>query len=153
VERSDLADLLHQLRAFGYDDWKTRGATASAEPFYLEKRGADGLLLEIGVTDRKGSDLFLEIAHVDFTLETGAAPVGYRVHLPGDMFQQGTSSFEGIPVRCISPLANYQLRVGIASQGTFGPLRPQDRVATDALRAKFFPTADAGDLQPRVEAV
>jgi hypothetical protein len=110
------------------------------------------VLLELGVTDRnERGDPYLEIARVHFTLEAGEAPVGYRVYLPQDTFTHPPITLEGIQVRCISPLAGDQLRMGIGSRGTFGPLRDIDRVAGEQLRARFFPSADEQTLLPKVE--
>ena len=151
VERADLARLLAQLSELGYDAWTTKGENATGEPFYLE-RSVNGLLIEIGVTDRNQRDeLFLEIARVHYTLASGDPPVGYRVYLPADTYEREETSFEGIPVRCVSPLAAYQLRAGIASRGTFGKLRAVDEVAMEQLRARFFPGASEHELKPRVE--
>lgn len=153
VERSQLGEVLTQLRSLGYDSWETKGENAAGEPFYLASVGAP-VLIEIGVADRdERGDLFFEVARVHFKLETGDPPVGYRVYLPADTFDHPPTPLEGIQVRCVSPLANYQLRVGIASRGTFGALRESDKVADERLRAKFFPTADALALRPRVESL
>ena len=153
VERSQLDDVLGQLRPLGYEAWDTKGENAAGEPFYLASVGAP-LLIEIGVADRnERGDLFLEIARVHFKVETGDPPVGYRVYLPEDTYGHPPTPLEGIQVRCISPLANYQLRVGIASRGTFGALREIDRITDERLRARFFPTADEQRLLPRVESL
>jgi hypothetical protein len=45
LPRSSLEGLQAELRAFGFETWKTRGANAAGEPFYLEAR-AEGLLLD-----------------------------------------------------------------------------------------------------------
>jgi hypothetical protein len=151
VERHGLAGLLDHLRAFGYGDWETKGETARGEPFYLAQ-SAGGVLIELAVTDRddRGA-VFAEIGRVHFTLQTGSAPVGYRVYLPADAFEYPPVTFEGVAVRCLSPLASYQFRVGIGSRGTFGPLRPQDHENARRLRASFFPDATEEDLLPLVE--
>jgi hypothetical protein len=153
VERSHLEAVLRQLRPLGYAAWATKGETADGEPFYLASRDAP-VPIEIGVLDRDElGDLFLEIARVDFKLETGEAPVGYRVYLPLDTYAHPPIALEGVPVRCISPLANYHLRAAIGSRGTFGPLRESDRAASKRLRAKFFRTTDDRALRPRVESL
>jgi hypothetical protein len=153
VERSDLEALQRRLRPLGYEDWATKGENAEGEPFYLASLDSP-VLLELAVADRNDQgDLYLEIARVHYTLEAREAPVGYRVYLPSDTFSHAPVTLEGIQVRCISPLAGYQLRVGIGSRGTFGPLRDSDREASTRLRAKFFPSEDEGALMPRVESL
>jgi hypothetical protein len=91
------------------------------------------------------------LLHGDFTLQTGPAPVGYRVYLPDDASDYPPVTFEGMPVRCFGPLAAYQFRAGFGSRGTFGPLRPQDREAAARLRMTFFPDAAEADLAPVIE--
>lgn len=153
VERSELDDLLRRLRPLGYDAWATRGENASGEPFYLASQDSP-VLLELGVTDRNDQgDLYLEIARVHYTLGSGEPPVGYRVYLPPNTFSYPPVMLEGSQVRCISPLATFQLRLGIGSRGTFGPLRDSDKAATESLRVKFFPSEDEQMLQPRVESL
>lgn len=146
VPRSRLERLQSELRMLGYDTWKTRGENAAGEPFYLEARAED-LLLELGVTDGEDSgELFAELATVDW-----GAPAGIRVHLPPDTYDYAPVEFEGVSVRCISPLAAFQLRAGIATRGTFGPLRPKDQAASRGLRERYFPDAREEELLPRVE--
>lgn len=151
VERPGLPGLLDHLRGLGYDSWETKGETSLGEPFYLAQT-AGGVLIELAVTDRdERGVVFAEIARVHFTLETGPAPVGYRLYLPDDAFDYPPVTFEGMPVRCFSPLAAYQFRAGFGSRGTFGPLRPQDYEAAARLRATFFPHEAEADLAPKVE--
>jgi len=102
------------------------------------------------VTDRdERGNVFLEVGRVHFELDPGAE-VGYRVYLPGDTYGHPATSFEGIPVRTISPLAAFQMRVGIASRGTFGEPRPHVGGVMESLRTRFFPAGRAEDLAPRV---
>jgi hypothetical protein len=153
VDRSDLAGLLDQLRPLGYADWVTKGENVAGDPFYVEAH-AGGVPIEIGVTDRSSrGELFLEVAKVHYRLETGEAPVGFRTYLPADTYDYPSVLFDGFPVRCISPLANYQLRAGFASRGTFGSARPHDLVTMERLRAMFFPATDESELLPKVEDI
>jgi hypothetical protein len=150
VDRSGLDGLLGQLRSFGFESWTTKGENAAGEPFYLEQQ-AGGVLVEIGVTDRRSGGICIEIGRVHFTLATGEAPVGYRVYLPADSYDWPPTRYEDLRVHCASPLANYQLRAGIGSRGTFGPLRPYDLATMELLRRAFFPTAQESKLLPAVE--
>jgi hypothetical protein len=144
VERSHLEAVLRQLRPLGYAAWATKGETADGEPFYLASRDAP-VPIEIGVLDRDElGDLFLEIARVDFKLETGEAPVGYRVYLPLDTYAHPPIALEGVPVRCISPLANYHLRAAIGSRGTFGPLREATGLRVSASARSSFARRTTG---------
>ena len=56
----------------------------------------------------------------------------------------------GIEVWSASPLVLYQLRVGIAREGSFGPLSDQQREST-RLRERFFPDRSEADLEPATE--
>jgi len=153
VERSELERLLQKLSTLGYDEWETWGETAVGEPFYLSKRAND-LLMDIAVTDRTDSgELYLELGRVFFRIEEGDPPVGYRVYLPENALTFPAVTFNGFAVRTISPLANFQLRAGIASQGSFGQLRPKDKLSMSRLQAKFFPDVNADDFLPRIERV
>jgi hypothetical protein len=99
------------------------------------------------VTDGEDTgQLYAELGTVDW-----GAPAGFRVHLPPDTYHHGPVDFEGVAARCVSPLAAFQLRAGIASRGTFGPLRPKDLAAMRGLRDRFFPGASEEELQPQVE--
>jgi hypothetical protein len=151
VDRSGLSGLLDQLRPLGYANWITKGENVAGDPFYVEAHDG-GVPIEIGVTDRSSrGEIFFEVAKVHYRLNTGEAPVGFRIYLPADTYDHPPVLFDGFPVRCISPLANYQLRAGFASRGTFGSLRPHDVVTMERLRAMFFDATDEGELLPKVQ--
>ena len=51
----------------------------------------------------------------------------------------------------MSPLALYQLRVGISRQGAFGELTEKQLLSEARLRATFFPGRSEDELAPAVE--
>jgi hypothetical protein len=79
------------------------------------------------------------------------APAGFRVRLPEDTFEQSPVELDGITLRTVSPLALYQLRVGIAGQGAFGALSEKQVRAAARLRETFFPDRTEHGLAPAVE--
>jgi hypothetical protein len=58
---------------------------------------------------------------------------------------------EGLTLRTASPLALYQLRAGIAKQGSFGELSARQRAASQRLRETYFPDHAVADLEPLIE--
>jgi hypothetical protein len=50
---------------------------------------------------------------------------------PEGTFRHPPGSLEGLTIRTASPLAPYQLRVGIAKQGAFGALSAHQRAASE----------------------
>jgi hypothetical protein len=86
-----------------------------------------------------------------FDIAGGEAPAGYQFELPGDAFEYPPVEIDGLAVRVISPLTLYQLRPGIASQGSVGPLSERHLAALTQLRERFFPDRTEGELLPVVE--
>jgi hypothetical protein len=76
---------------------------------------------------------------------------GYHVLLPSDLYAHPPVRIEGIEIRTASPLALYQLRAGIASQGSFGPLSEQQLSTRAQLRETSFPNRSEAELLPRTE--
>jgi hypothetical protein len=54
-------------------------------------------------------------------------------------------------VRVASPLALYQIRAGIAAQGSFGPLSAAQQASLHKLRETFFPHRTERQLVPYTE--
>lgn len=77
----------------------------------------------------------------------------HRVLLPIDMFSWPAVELEQIAVRTISPLAQCEIRAGLAIVGSMGPLRPKDVVSQAALRDRFFAGISDDRLKPIVEPV
>jgi hypothetical protein len=128
-----------------------KGAVADLRTRQLEllESRANDVLLDLGVTDGEDTgQIVAELGTVDW-----GAPAGFRVHLPPDTHDHGPVEFEGVAALCVSPLAAFQLRAGIASRGTFGALRPKDLAAMQALRERFFPDTSEEELQLRVESL
>ena len=72
------------------------------------------------------------------------------IQLSHGVFDADPVTLDGMAIRTVSPLALYQIRAGIVRAGGFGPPRPKDLLAQEALRARFFPTADPECLAPLV---
>jgi hypothetical protein len=54
-------------------------------------------------------------------------------------------------MKTISPLALYQMRVGISSWGSFGRLTEKQLASARRLRDRFFPGRSEAELAPVVE--
>ena len=150
LTRRELKMRRGQAAALGFDSLETWGEAAPGEPFYLSGDNGD-LRLEAGVADEIDGRLFFMIHSVAFDIDGEQPRVGYRIRLPDDTFDHAPVELEGIRIRVASPLFLYQLRTGIASQGTFGPLSEHQLETMSQLRARFFPERPENELEPRVE--
>jgi hypothetical protein len=148
--RRELDVRLRQASSLGFASLETWGEAAPGEPFYLAGE-KDDLNLEAGVADEIDGALYVRIYSVAFDIDGNAPPVGYRVRLPDDTFEYPPVALEGIAIQVASPLALYQLRAGIASQGTFGPLSERQLESMSQLQAEFFPDRSYDELLPQVE--
>jgi hypothetical protein len=81
----------------------------------------------------------------------GEAPTGYRVRLPDDLFDWPPVALDGIPLRVVSPLALYQIRISLGRQGSFGGLSDKQRRSAALLRERFFAGRDEAELEPDIE--
>jgi hypothetical protein len=150
IPRRELALRLAQARELGFGDFETWGESAPGEPFYLYAENGD-LKLELGVADEQDGRVCLEIQKLAFEIDGREAPAGYRLLLPHDTFEHPPVELDGVAVRTASPLALYQLRVGIATRGSFGPLSAQQRESAQRLKERFFPHTADRDLKPHLE--
>jgi hypothetical protein len=150
VPRRELPLRLTQARRLGFGEFETWGDSAPGEPFYLYAENGD-LKLDLGVVDEQGGRIYLRIHRLAFDIDGREAPAGYQLLLPGDTFEHPPVEIDGVLVRTASPLALYQLRIGIASQGSFGPLGAQQRESARRLKSRFFPLDADRDLEPSVE--
>jgi hypothetical protein len=73
-----------------------------------------------------------------------------RVEVTDGIFGYAPSMLDGIEVRTVSPLAQFQIRAGIAMAGGFGPLRPKDVTAQRALQERFYPDTPIESLSPTI---
>jgi hypothetical protein len=150
VPRHELPLRLAQAHELGFGDFETWGESAPDEPFYLYAENGD-LKLELGVTDEQDGRHYLRIHKLAFDIDGREAPAGYQFLLPRDTFEYPPVEIDGVVVRTASPLALYQLRIGIASQGSFGPLLARQRETSRRLKERFFPLYGDADLKPRIE--
>jgi hypothetical protein len=150
VPRRELPLRLAQARRLGFRDFETWGESAPGEPFYLYGENGE-LKLELGIVDEQDGRVYLTIHKLAFDLDGRAAPAGYRVRLPDGTFHHPPVEIDGIVVRTASPLALYQLRAGIASQGSFGRPSPLQQDSARRLKQKFFPGRSDTDLEPEIE--
>lgn len=148
--RHELEDRLAQAAALGFEGFGTWGEAAPGEPFYLSALNGD-LQLELGITDEADGEHVLRVHKLFFDLDGEQAVVGYQVHLPSDLYTYPQVELEGIRIRTPSPLAMYQFRAGIASQGSFGPLSERQLSSMAQLRETFFPDRSEAELMPRIE--
>jgi hypothetical protein len=150
VPRHELPLRLAQARRLGFGEFETWGESAPGEPFYLYAENGE-LKLEVGVADEQDRRVYLKIHKLAFDIDGRKPPGGYQLLLPRDTFEHPSAELDGVAVRTASPLALYQLRTGIASQGSFGPLSAQQRESARRLKERFFPLFSGPDLAPRVE--
>jgi hypothetical protein len=141
---------LGQARELGFDAFEVRGESAPGRPFYLHAKNGD-LELEIGVVDEDEAGIWLTIGKLGFEIGGRPAPAGYRIELPDDTFEHPAAAIDGVSVWPASPLALYQLRVGIAQRGSFGELGEKQVDAMRRLKARFFPERSDEELIPRIE--
>jgi hypothetical protein len=148
--RSELRLRRAQAEHLGFAGFETWGEAAPGEPFCLFSWAPDDVRLDLGVADQEDDGLWVKVHKLFFEVEGREAPAGYRLRLPDDTFEPPVE-IDGIAIRTVSSLALYQLRVGIAGQGSFGELSETQRRATDRLREAFFPGRSEADLAPAVE--
>lgn len=129
-----------EAQGFGHP-WHLRIAMERSRPLVLGSV-VDGVDLEIGVFERD------EEGRVYWEKPTaeGAA----RLYFPEDAFEAPAVELEGVPVRTVSPLALYQIRVGLVD--LFGGMRGKDVTAQRMLRERFFRGVPETELAPRIEA-
>lgn len=152
LPRSELTHRLTQFRRLGFDEFETWGEAAPGEPFYLYARNGD-LGIDLGVSDEVGGRHVIRVHSLAFDLDGREPPVGFQVVLPDDTYEHPLVTLEGIRVRVASPLALYQLRVGIATKGSFGALSERHRRSSQSLRETFFPGLTEAALAPAIEAL
>jgi hypothetical protein len=145
VERKDLARQLENARALGFETFETRFEPLPDTPVVVGSI-EHGLNLEISVWDRtpEGRASFFMVDDHDAVV---------RIELTDDIFEYPPSMLDGVEVRTISPLAQFQIRAGIAAAGGFGALRPKDIPAQEALHERFFPDASVDSLTPTIVSV
>jgi hypothetical protein len=150
VPRRELPLRREQARELGFDELSVWGESAPGEPFYLY--GESGALkLEVGVADEHRGRACLRIHSLAFEIDGRPPPTGYQIVMPPGTFEHPPVAIDGIPVRAASPLALYQLRVGIASRGSFGTLSTRQQESARRLREQFFPGLPEVELEPRIE--
>ena len=150
LPRRELDLRVAQARELGFGELSVRGESAPGQPFYLYGE-SDGLELEIGIVDEESDGPWIRIHRLGFEIDGKPAAAGYRIELPDDTFRHPSVQLEGITVWPVSPLALYQLRVGIAARGSFGELGEKQLRAMSALRERFFPGRSEDELMPRIE--
>lgn len=148
--RRELKLRLDQARGLGFTEFEVWGEAAPGAPFYLHTKQGD-LLVDIGVSDESGGHNHCDVHRLAFEIDDAPAPAGYRILLADDMYEHPPVRLDGIELSVISPLALHQIRIGIASQGSFGPLSERQRETSRRLRAAYFPGVPEQELVPRIE--
>jgi hypothetical protein len=149
VPRRELPLRLAQARELGFGELETWGESAPGEPFYLYGENGE-LKLEAGVADEIDGRVCVRIHSLTFEIDGEPPHVGYQIVMPQDTFEYPPVAIDGLLVRTASPLALYQLRSGIASQGSFGKLSAQQQESARRLNERFFPRHSEADLGPRI---
>jgi hypothetical protein len=140
---------LAQAKRLGFPEFGVWGESAPGQPFYLSADQGE-LRLELGIVDEEEGALWIKVYELGFQIEGSKPAAGYRVQLPDNTFQHPPVELDGISVRPISPLALYQLRVGIAGQGSFGELTEKQHRSMHLLQERFFVDRTDDELKPRV---
>ena len=150
LPRREMDLRLEQAAKLGFEGFETWGEAAPGVPFYLFGQ-QDDLRLDLGIADEEDGETWVKVHRLFFEVDGGEAAAGYRALLPADTFDYPAVELDGVAVHPASPLALYQLRAGIASQGSFGPLSERQLSSMAQLRERFFPDRSTADLEPRVE--
>jgi hypothetical protein len=140
-----------QAEQLGFGDFETKGEAAPGEPIYLFCRAPNDVRLDLGVADEDDGSWWVKVHKLFFEVDGAEAPAGYRVRLPGDMFEQPAVELDGVRIRTVSPLALYQMRVGFSSRGSFGKLTEKQLSSASRLRERFFPDHSEAELAPFIE--
>jgi hypothetical protein len=152
VPRIELAQRLNQAQTLGFSEFETWGESGPGEPFYLCGRNGE-LSIDIGISDDIDGRILGRIWKLAFEVDGQPAPAGYQFEMPQDTYRYPPSRIDGIALRAVSPLALYQLRAAIATQGSFGPLSETQQNGLRKLRETFFPTKTENELAPRIETL
>lgn len=150
LPRQDLELRMEQARELGFREFETWGESAPGEPFYLFTQNGEQRL-DLGIADEKHGLPVINIYRLTFEVDGHEAPAGYRVYLPDDTFDAVPVRIDGVPIWTASPLALYQLRIGIASRGSFGKLSEKQRSSLRRLKETFFAERSDPELEPRIE--
>jgi hypothetical protein len=124
-----------------------RMATLDPPPCFMGGYAEDALLA--GTLTRPHEDL--DWLLLSFTVDGKEAPAGYRMRLPADLFDQPPARIDDIRIRVAAPLALYQMREGIAAQGSFGEPSERQRESARALREELLSGMTDAELEPTVE--
>ena len=145
VGRDELEAQLRNARAIAFSSPEVRYEPIEGMPMVIGT--TDGHVdLEISVYDRTPEGtVFFHLFDADERL--------IRIELSDGVFDHPMSTLDGVALRTVSPLALYQIRAGITMAGGFGPPRPKDITAQEALRTRFFPGASPESLQPTLTRV
>jgi hypothetical protein len=150
LPRTELDLRLAQARALGFTEFTSWGDAAPGEPFYLNATNGD-LSIDLGIGDQVDGRPLVRVWKLAFEIEGQEAPAGYQFPLPDDTYTHPPATLDGITVHVASPRALFQIRAGIAAQGSFGPLSPGQQANMQKLRETFFPDSTEAELTPQAE--
>jgi hypothetical protein len=150
LPRSELDLRRAQAEELGFSGFDTWGEAAPGVPFYLFAQAGE-VRLDLGIADEEDGGLWVRVHSLSFEIGGAEPPVGYRFRLPDDTFDYPPVEIEGTRIRVASPLALYQIRVGIAGQGSFGELSERQRASARRLREQFLADVPDDELEPQVE--
>ena len=150
LPRSELRLRRAQAEELGFSGFETFGEAAPGVPFYLFAEAGE-VRLDLGIADEEDDTLWLRVHRLVFEVDGGEAPAGYCFRLPEDTFAYPLVELDGTSIRVASPLALYQIRVGIAAQGSFGELSDRQQASARRLRERFLAAVPEEELAPRIE--
>ena len=142
VWRDELEARLADFAPLGFESFETHFELQPGRPLVIGATSRTGLSLEPTVLDREGGAPFGDLPAADGIV---------RVWLTRDIDTHPAVSLDGVTFKCVSPLAQYQLRAALEITGAFGDMRDRDREGQTELRMRYFSDATDDELAPRVE--
>jgi hypothetical protein len=146
VLRNDLEQLRSSLKSLGFIDFEVYYEPLPENPLVLHSRN-NGLDLEIGIADKD------ESGNHYFVTSDEHGEKQYKVTLTGNPFDFPPSTIDGVSIKTISPLAQYQIRAAFTKLNSFGKPESKHLAAQKRIKETFFPNKNEDELLPRIEEI
>lgn len=149
--REDIADYTALAKSLGFKTFGTYGANVSGDPVYMSCTVDESLWVDFVIADKDDGRIYIEFGKFLFDDPHVPPLKPIRIYLDTKLFEYPRTEFDGFKVQTISPLALYQMRVGLHVNKTMGELREKDKVSMKALKERFFADNTDEELIPRTE--